>query len=167
MASEWSGTSLSEFRLLFRGGSVVALSDRQLLERFVHRRDEAGEAAFAALVRRHGPMVWGVCRRLLRDPADASDAFQATFIVLVRRAGSVRVHDSLGPWLHGASVRVALRTRRSRPAGTSENDPIMISQTARPARAIRPTTDGPSSTRSLPAFQPGTVRPWSSVTWRA
>jgi RNA polymerase sigma-70 factor (ECF subfamily) len=90
----------------------VGLSDAQLLERY--RRDRGtldAEAAFAALVARHGPMVLGVCRRALRDAGDVDDAFQATFLVLVRRAGAVRVKDSLGPWLYGVSRRVAARAR--------------------------------------------------------
>ena len=86
---------------LVEGSAVAALSDGELLTRFVATRDERGELAFEALVRRHGPLVWGVCHRVLRDPSDADDAFQATWLILVRRAGSVRVDDSLGRWLHG------------------------------------------------------------------
>ncbi len=71
---------------LFRTGTAAGLSDAQLLERFLLRHDEAAEAAFAALVERHGPMVLAVCRRVLNDPHDAQDAFQATFLVLVRKA---------------------------------------------------------------------------------
>lgn len=108
MPGQWSGTPLREFQTLFREGSASGLTDRQLLERFTERRDET---AFAGLIDRHRAMVWGVCRRMLHDPADAGDAFQATFLVLVRRAGSVRVDESLGPWLYGVSIRVAKRAR--------------------------------------------------------
>ena len=92
---------------LFDGGSVAGLSDRQLLDRFVERRDAAGEAAFAALVARHGPMVLHVCRQLLGDHQHAEDAFQAVFLVLARRARSVRNPDLLGHWLYGVALRTA------------------------------------------------------------
>src|SRR5262249_27748746 len=72
---------------------------------------QTAEVAFAALVSRHGPMVLGVCRRALADPNDVEDAFQATFLVLVRRARSVRVGDSLGRWLYGVARRVAAKAR--------------------------------------------------------
>src|SRR6516164_4379312 len=76
------------------------LTDGQLLECFVGRRDPA---ALEALVRRHGPMVWGVCRRLFQNHHDAEDAFQATFLVLVRKAGSIRSGDKVGNWLYGVA----------------------------------------------------------------
>jgi RNA polymerase sigma factor (sigma-70 family) len=82
--------------------------DRNLLERFVATRDEA---AFAELVRRHGPMVQGVCRRVLRDGHAAEDAFQATFLVLVYKARSIRRPELLGNWLHGVAHRTAVRAR--------------------------------------------------------
>ena len=84
------------------------LSDEQLLRRFVAERDES---AFEALLIRHGPMVLGVCRRLLRDPAAAQDAFQATFLVLLQKAGSLRQGGMLASWLHGVARRTALRAR--------------------------------------------------------
>src|SRR5262249_25458296 len=93
---------------LFEGKSVAGLGEVQLLERFVERRDEP---AFAALVARHGPMVLGVCRRLLADPLDVEDAFQATFLVMVRRRGSLGDRDRLGPWLFGVARKVATRAR--------------------------------------------------------
>ena len=104
-----------QFRSLFGAGSVAGLTDGQLLDRFLKARDDAGEAAFAALVARHGPMVLGVCRRALADPDDAADAFQATFLILVRKAHSVRVDDSLGRWLYGVSRKVASRARAACP----------------------------------------------------
>jgi RNA polymerase sigma factor (sigma-70 family) len=100
-----------QVHILFNAGVVGNLTDGQLLERFMARRDEGGECAFAALVERHGPMVLGVCRRILRDPHDAADAFQATFLILIRKANRVRVTDSLGRWLYGVSRRVALQAR--------------------------------------------------------
>src|SRR6476661_1291295 len=98
-------------RMLFNLGTIGSLTDRQLLERFTAQDAEAFELAFGALVERHGPMVLRVCRSVLRDPHDAHDAFQATFLVLLRRAGSLWVRDSLGPWLHQVALRTALRAR--------------------------------------------------------
>jgi RNA polymerase sigma factor (sigma-70 family) len=93
---------------LFEAGTVSGLAEGQLLERYVGRRDAL---AFEALVARHGPMVWGVCRRILRDAHDAEDAFQATFLVLARRAASIRDRTVLGPWLHAVASKTALRAR--------------------------------------------------------
>jgi RNA polymerase sigma factor (sigma-70 family) len=97
--------SLSRF---LTGLRVAApLSDGELLQQFVAQRDES---AFEALVRRHGPMVLRVCRKHLPNQEDAEDAFQATFIVLVRKAGSV-AHESLASWLYGVACRIAMKTR--------------------------------------------------------
>jgi RNA polymerase sigma factor (sigma-70 family) len=104
------GAVIRQVDTLFRIGSLRAVPDGHLLERFVARRD-GGEAAFETLVARHGPMVLGVCRQILVSPHDAEDAFQATFLVLVRRAGAIRKRDSLGPWLHGVARRVSLRAK--------------------------------------------------------
>jgi RNA polymerase sigma-70 factor (ECF subfamily) len=99
------------FHGLFHDGVSTGLSDKELLERFAASRDSAGELAFATLVARHGPMVLSVCRRMLRDPHDWEDAFQATFLILVRKRAAIRFEASLGPWLYGVSVRVARRAR--------------------------------------------------------
>src|SRR5262249_45381111 len=83
-------------------------SDRELLERFAAGGDEA---AFAALVERHGQMVLGVCRRILNDWQDAEDAFQATFLVLARKAPSLDRPDALANWLYGVAYRTAAKAR--------------------------------------------------------
>jgi RNA polymerase sigma factor (sigma-70 family) len=87
----------------------AGMTDGQLLGRFIEHRDEA---AFAALVKRHGPMVWGVCRRLLPHH-DAEDAFQATFLVLVRKAASVLPREMVANWLYGVARQTALHSRRT------------------------------------------------------
>ena len=102
---------LRDIATLFSDGMLGGLTDKELLDRFVDRNDASAEGAFTILLERHGPMVWGVCLRLLPDRSAAADAFQATFLVLVRRASAVRVDDSLGPWLYGVSRRVAARAR--------------------------------------------------------
>jgi RNA polymerase sigma factor (sigma-70 family) len=86
-------------------------TDNQLLELFTRQRDEA---AFASLVSRHGPMVLGVCRRILDNEADAEDAFQATFLILARKATSLRRGEQLKNWLYGVACRTALEARRAR-----------------------------------------------------
>jgi RNA polymerase sigma factor (sigma-70 family) len=88
--------------------ATVDLADSQLLKSFVAHRSET---AFEALVRRHGPMVLGVCRRVVGDPHDADDAFQATFLVLARKAKSLRSSELLGNWLYGVAYRTALKAR--------------------------------------------------------
>jgi RNA polymerase sigma factor (sigma-70 family) len=100
-----------DVQTLFDVGATGRLTDGQLLERFTARGGATSESAFAALVDRHGPMVLSACRAILRDRHEADDAFQATFLVLVRRARSLWVRDSLGPWLHAVAHRVASRAR--------------------------------------------------------
>jgi len=85
--------------LILAAGSATGFSDSQLLELLVRGRDGSKDLAFRALLDRHGSMVWGVCRQLLSQPHDTDDAFQATFLVLIRKAGSLKVTGSLGPWL--------------------------------------------------------------------
>jgi RNA polymerase sigma factor (sigma-70 family) len=109
MASQAPSLSRS-LGVLFDTGVVGDLADAQLLDRFT-AADQADEPAFDALVERHGPMVLQVCRRMLDDPNDAEDAFQATFLVLLRQARSIRHRTSLAAWLHGVALRVASRAR--------------------------------------------------------
>jgi len=104
---------MTERRLgtLFGAGTATGLTDGQLLDRFASRRDEGAEAAFEALVERHRAMVLHVCRGVLGASQDVEDAFQATFLVLARQAGSIRKRESVGPWLHGVALRVSARAR--------------------------------------------------------
>jgi RNA polymerase sigma factor (sigma-70 family) len=105
------------------GGPEAAQSDRELLNAFAALRDEG---AFAALVGRHGPLVWGVCRRLLRHTEDAEDAFQATFLVLARKAGSVAWREDAGNWLYAVALRVARKARaRAERRRRLENEAVM------------------------------------------
>ena len=110
---------------------IGGLTDAELLEQFTSRRDEAAELAFRALVERHGPMVLHVCRAVLRNDDDAEDAFQATFLVLVRRARVLWVRDSLGPWLQQVAYRTAL-SARSAAARRRQHESRVAETTARP-----------------------------------
>src|SRR5947208_3311556 len=83
-------------------------ADADLLARFVETRDEA---AFAELLRRHGPVVLGVCRRVLADPHAADDAFQAVFVVLARKADTIRPPGRVGAWLYGVAVKTATKAK--------------------------------------------------------
>jgi RNA polymerase sigma factor (sigma-70 family) len=107
MASSTS-PALRRLRRAALGSQGGSLSDGQLLRAFL---DDHDECAFEALVRRHGPMVMGVCRRVLHHAHDAEDAFQATFLVLVRKAGSLACREIIGDWLHGVALRTALKAR--------------------------------------------------------
>jgi RNA polymerase sigma factor (sigma-70 family) len=114
VASRTSRIVLRELHTLFNLGAIGDLTDGQLLERFATHDREAAELAFAALVERHGPMVLRVCRSILPDRHDADDAFQTTFLVLVKKARSLWVKDSLGPWLHRVARRSATKVRHSK-----------------------------------------------------
>jgi RNA polymerase sigma factor (sigma-70 family) len=116
MARAHLGDAMRQIHLLFGEGTLAGLSDAQLVERYVRQRDEL---AFTALIQRHGPMVLAVCRGVLNDPNDADDAFQATFLLLARKAKSLWVHDSLGGWLHRVASRIAFQTKAD---GTRRRD---------------------------------------------
>ena len=127
---------IRDLQVLYRVGSLSGLTDRQLLERFRSASsagdDVAAESALSILVERHAAMVWNVCRSLIRDRHDAEDAFQATFLILVRKARSLNVVETLGPWLHVVAYRTASSVRASsarrrqveRSAVASLSDPV-------------------------------------------
>ena len=106
-ATQRGAAFLRPLRVLYKVGTIGDLTDGQLLERFATDAGPAAELAFSALVERHEAMVWRVCMAIVRDEHAAEDAFQATFLVLVRKAGSLWVSDSLGPWLHQVACRTA------------------------------------------------------------
>jgi RNA polymerase sigma factor (sigma-70 family) len=108
MAATRTGGVLDRLRKAALARDGCGLSDGQLLERYVAGRDEA---AFEALLLRHGPMVWGVVRRVVGPGPDAEDAFQATFLVLVRKAAALRARELVGNWLYGVAYRTALKAR--------------------------------------------------------
>ena len=135
MAIKTLGAALGYLNRLFVEGTVSGFPDDQLLDRFLATRDGA---AFEALMARHGPMVLRVCRAVLRNPSDAEDAFQATFLVLVRKARTLRGRANLGGWLHLVAYRVAIQANaaaarrrvQERRAGemsalTSSHDPVI------------------------------------------
>ena len=111
MGKGYDGVLAARVRMLFGVGAVAGMTDGQLLDRFLDDQGPSGEAAFGAIVERHGPMVFGVCRRILQDSGEAEDAFQATFLVLARRAHSIRSRETLGAWLLGVARKVASRAR--------------------------------------------------------
>jgi RNA polymerase sigma factor (sigma-70 family) len=108
MADQLLGKVLRYLRHVAGAAPADDVADGQLLEQFLSRRDQG---AFETLFQRHGGMVWQVCGRLLSEPSDIEDAFQATFLVLLRKAGTLERTRSLSAWLHGVAYRVALKTR--------------------------------------------------------
>jgi DNA-directed RNA polymerase specialized sigma24 family protein len=110
LATRRKSTILGPLRVLFNLGAIGEMTDGQLLERFA-QGGEAAELAFAALIERHGPVVLHTCRSILRNEHEAEDLFQATFLSRVRKARSLWVRDSLGPWLHQVAYRAARSAR--------------------------------------------------------
>ncbi len=114
MANGEIGAVLRSVETLFTVGTTAGLTDVQLLEWFVGRTDDGAEAAFAALLKRHGPMVLRISRGELNDIHAAENAFQATFLILARKARSIRKGGSLASGLYGVARRVARRARADR-----------------------------------------------------
>jgi cytochrome c peroxidase len=126
MAQAVSRPTLQLIRRLVEDEGVRQLSDQHVLRQFT---DQLDQAAFGTLLRRHGPMVLDVCRGVLGNEADAEDAFQATFLILSRKAASIRKTESVGSWLHGVAYRTALKAR-ARSATRQKNE------SRAPARAV-------------------------------
>ncbi len=135
---------LRDLRILYDVGTSVGLTDRQLLERFQsasHADDhDVAESTLTALIERHAAMVWNVCRSIIRDRHDVEDAFQATFLILVRKAGSLLVGDTLGPWLHVVAGRTALSVRKAR----ARRRAVERTGAASLPEAVDPTVSDPS-----------------------
>jgi RNA polymerase sigma factor (sigma-70 family) len=129
MATRTATKVVEHIRSLATAHGGTPLTDSQLLERFVARHEED---AFAALVRRHGPMVLRFCRRLLFNEQDAEDVFQAIFLTLARKAGSIRKHESVASWLHGVAHRLALKARTSAWKRRAHPTPPMTREPADP-----------------------------------
>ena len=136
MASGTPGILQRDLNTLFESGSLTGLTDRDLVERVSGPPDAAAEAAFEALVTRHGPMVLRVCRNVLGHLDDAEDAFQATFLVLVKQRGSIRKLDSVASWLYGVAVPGrGAGTRRSGAAAEVGARRDQAGQRSRPSTA--------------------------------
>jgi RNA polymerase sigma factor (sigma-70 family) len=152
---------LQHIRRLADGPEAGQCTDQRLLDRFLSGREEA---AFAALVRRHGPMVWGLGWRILRNRQDAEDVFQAAFLVLARKAHSIRKQDSIGGWLYRVAFRLALRVRADKAKRIEHRVPCEW--------------PGPLRGQSIPECDSGTYHgresmppnrvsdPLSEITWR-
>jgi RNA polymerase sigma factor (sigma-70 family) len=154
MADRQSALILRHLRKIVPDPQADRQSDRQLLQQFLATQDEA---AFAVLVRRHGAMVLAVCQSILHHEQDAQDASQATFLVLARKAGSIRKQESVGSWLHGVAYRLALKARQGNRRRRGD----------RGSRKEEPNRGGHGVTRRL--FLPASARTprlLDELTWR-
>jgi RNA polymerase sigma factor (sigma-70 family) len=140
MAAPTLGSFLQRLKQAMTAEAVASCSDQELVEQFRSRRDDG---VFRAILERHGPMVYQVCRRALSSPADVEDAFQATFLILIRRAHTLRRQGSLASWLHGVAWRTALKLRtksdrRRRRESLADAEPQAVSEnsTWKEVRAI-------------------------------
>jgi RNA polymerase sigma factor (sigma-70 family) len=161
MARAPAGSILRHIHLLVETHSEQ--SDAQLLQRFAVGHEEE---AFTVLMRRHGQMVWGVCRHVLRFEHDAEDAFQATFLVLARRAASIRKGESVGSWLHGVANRIAVRAKRSATRRKEQERLARSLAGARPGEGATPPLPVDLAVRELQAMLDEEVARLSAK-WRA
>jgi RNA polymerase sigma factor (sigma-70 family) len=157
MATSPMNGVIQRLRMVLRDSA--GRTDGQLLEDYISRRDQA---AVAALVRRHGPMVWDVCRRVLRNHHDAEDAFQATFLVLVRKAASIASRELVANWLYGVAHQTALKARAT--AAKRKERERQVTEMPEPAvtqqdpwRDLQPLLDEELS--RLPAMTDGEGKP--------
>ena len=146
---------------VFRDGTFVGMSDRQILERFVENHDTM---AFEAILTRHGPMVRRVCRQMLRNSHDVDDAVQAVFLVFVRKARWIWIEGSLGPWLYTVAGRVA--ARRGRIGESDGNAKVRTASNLSRANACRATASRSrrSFTTSWAGYPSGCGGLWCSAT---
>jgi DNA-directed RNA polymerase specialized sigma24 family protein len=142
-----AGVLMRHLRRLVHGDPPTLGTDGDLLRRYAAQRDEA---AFATLVQRHGPLVWNACRRALRDVQDAEDVFQATFLVLAKKAGAVRWRDSVAAWLYAVALRLASKAR----CQAARRPPTIPTEPAAPDRTVLMLKRDPPRT----GFEPGTVQ---------
>ena len=155
MSSVTASAVVRQIESLFDGSSVVGLSDRQLIERFTARRDAAGEAAFTALVTRHGPMVMDICCQLVGNLHDAEDAFQAVFLVLARRAPTIRDPDLLANWLFGVAVRTSRKAKSRSVQMLSDTEGRAMPGSRRsPGVAVEPTGSNVALTGTRVSIEP-------------
>jgi RNA polymerase sigma factor (sigma-70 family) len=157
-------TVLQHVRKLVAAHQLKGLVDQCLLQRFA---DEGDAAAFEVLVRRHGPMVLRVCRQVLRNAQDAEDVFQATFLVLARKAAGIRKQASVASWLHGVAYRLAMQARKATARQRTREQ--LAERAARMELPVDMTWQEFSKVfrRSWRDSLTLTVRPWCFVTWRA
>jgi hypothetical protein len=156
---------LGHVRRLIGPAADQGVTDRQLLRRFADRHEDQ---AFAVLVERHGPMVLGVCRRVLRHGHDAEDAFQATFLILAQKAAAVSWQESAAGWLYEVARRVATSARRAAARRREAERRLADLRAVGGAGPEEVADEAPSnSTRSWAACPRSTGRRWCSATWRA
>ena len=166
MVQSKGGGVARELGTLWSTGTLTGTTDAQLLQRFTLDRDATAELAFRELLERHAPMVIGVCRQIVRRQQDVDDAFQATFLVLVRKARSIQVRESLGPWLYRVAYRTAQRARASasRHASIGLEGVEAVDSAGDDGCASRP---GPFSTTRSAVCRKSTGRPSCFATSKA